>query len=87
MAAVSDIRLFNPVHNMERTPVRSSYLDSVGWEDGVMEVEFQDGAIYEYDVPYISDFWDLLDTDSKGQWFYYNIRDSVPFRKVKGRTK
>ena len=74
------------VDNLTRIPVDSSYLKSVGYDDddGIMEVEFQDGAIYQYDVPHVSDFWDLLDADSKGQKFYYDFRTSVPFWRIKG---
>ena len=86
---ISGSSLFNPVENLDRTPVDSSYLRSVGYEedDGIMEVEFRDGAIYEYDVPYEGDFWDLMDADSKGQKFYYDFRTSVPYRKVKDRDQ
>ena len=72
------------VVNMDRTPVDSSYLRSVGYDDeGIMEVEFRDGAVFEYDVPYVTDFWDLMEADSKGQKFYYDFRTSVPYRKVR----
>ena len=29
----------------------SSNIESVGWEDGVMEVEFRGGSIYHYTCP------------------------------------
>lgn len=85
----SSLSVFNSVHtvpvsNMPRQDVDSSYLDSVGYddEDGVMQVEFRDGAVYDYQVPYVSDFWDLLEADSVGQKFYYDFRTSVPYRQV-----
>jgi len=33
---------------MQRQPVVSSRVASIGWKDGVMEVEFNNGAIYQY---------------------------------------
>jgi hypothetical protein len=33
---------------MQRKPVSSSRISSVGWENNVMEVQFKDGAIYQY---------------------------------------
>lgn len=33
---------------MLRNPVVSSRISSVGWENGTLEVQFQDGAVYQY---------------------------------------
>jgi len=33
---------------MQRQPVVSSRVSSIGWEKGVMEVEFNTGAVYQY---------------------------------------
>lgn len=33
---------------MQRHPVSSSRISSVGWENNVMEVGFPDGAVYQY---------------------------------------
>jgi hypothetical protein len=33
---------------MQRTPVQSSNIASVGFDDGVMEVEFTNGRVYRY---------------------------------------
>ncbi len=72
--------------NVDRLPIEgSSYLASVGYDydDNVMEVEFTDGAIYQYKCA-DSEVRDILDADSRGQWFYYNVRTSFPFRKIRG---
>lgn len=34
---------------MNRLPVVSSNIASVGWEDGTLEVEFNHGAVYQYE--------------------------------------
>ena len=52
---------------MKRINVRSSRLRSVGWEDNVLEVEFKDGAIYQYfDVSPI-EFKNLMSAPSLGK--------------------
>ena len=33
---------------MQRSFVTSSRIISVGWEGGILEVEFRDGAVYHY---------------------------------------
>ena len=33
---------------MKRQPVSSSRISSVGWENNTLEVQFRDGAIYQY---------------------------------------
>ncbi|WP_354679920.1 KTSC domain-containing protein [Macrococcoides caseolyticum] len=33
---------------MHRQYVSSSRIDSVGWENDTLEVEFKDGAVYQY---------------------------------------
>ena len=33
---------------MNRIPVSSSRISSVGWENNTLEVQFKDGAIYQY---------------------------------------
>ena len=33
---------------MNRQPVSSSRISSVGWENNIMEVQFHNGAVYQY---------------------------------------
>ncbi len=33
---------------MNRYPVSSSRISSVGWENNIMEIGFPDGAVYQY---------------------------------------
>lgn len=33
---------------MQRKPVSSSRMNSVGWENNVLEIQFNDGAVYQY---------------------------------------
>ncbi|TLN27274.1 KTSC domain-containing protein [bacterium] len=62
---------------MNRTPVVSSNLASVGYDAGSMtlEVEFRSGSVYQYfDVPAV-EFEQLLSAASVGQYFCRFIRD------------
>lgn len=51
---------------MQRYPVQSSRLSSVGWEDNVMEVGFPDGAVYQYFDVSKSEFDTFLQSPSLG---------------------
>lgn len=67
-------------------PVVSSYLGVVGYDSdrSRLLVEFTDGVLIEYRGVPEGEFRDLLDADSNGQYFYYNIRDVYPWRKLRG---
>ena len=61
---------------MDRTPVSSSNLASVGYEpiSMVLEIEFVGGRIYQYfDVPEL-EFRQLIQAASHGTYFNANIR-------------
>ena len=69
---------------MERVPLSSSSLRSVGYDSDakLLEVEFRSGALYHYEgVP----DWlveALMAARSKGRYFELRIRDRYPFRRV-----
>ena len=76
----------------KRTRVRgSSYLQSMGIDNdtGRLEVEFTDGAIYQYDCngneQKVMD--DILAAPSRGSYFYHHVRTDYPFYQVKPRDK
>ena len=71
-----------------RTPIYgSSYLKSIGYDydTNQMEVEFTDGAVYRYDC-YPTEIDDILNAESRGQYFYYNDRLAFPYHRVRGRS-
>ncbi|WP_279005207.1 KTSC domain-containing protein [[Clostridium] scindens] len=51
---------------MNRQPVSSSRMSSVGWENDVMEVQFKDGAIYQYYGVSQSEFQQFMNSPSLG---------------------
>jgi pimeloyl-ACP methyl ester carboxylesterase len=69
---------------MERTPLTSTSLRSVGYDSGqqVLEIEFQDDLIYRYsEVP--QEVYDhLVAADSHGQYFNANIRNAYPYLRI-----
>ena len=70
---------------MERTPVQSSNLASVGYDSAsmILEIEFLKGGIYQYlNVP--SDIYNgLMNAGSKGTYFDQNIKKAgYPYNKV-----
>jgi len=70
---------------MERTPVSSSILESVGYdpETQTLEVEFKEGGIYRYfEVPE-SVYNGLLSVDSHGSFYAEHIKHSFPFEHVR----
>ncbi|MCW5516930.1 KTSC domain-containing protein [Muriicola sp. Z0-33] len=69
---------------MERTPVSSSNLVSVGYnpETNTLEVEFKGGTVYQYfDVP-LAIYEELINAGSLGVYFAANIRENYDFEKL-----
>ena len=67
---------------MRREPVESSNLATVGFSDGVLEIEFRHGGVYQYfNVP-ASVYEALMSAESKGKYFHQFIRDKYEFIKL-----
>ena len=65
-------------HAIERTPIRSSALRSIGYdqEQRVLEIEFTNGAVYQYfDVPR-EVYRGLMAAESHGRYFHQHVRDA-----------
>jgi hypothetical protein len=74
---------------MERRVVESTTMRSVGYEGKgeVLEIEFQSGAIYQYqDVP-AGVYEELWGAESKGQYFNREIRDSYECVRVNAKRR
>ena len=64
-------------HAIERTPIRSSAMRSVGYaqEQRVLEIEFTGGEVYRYfDVP-PEVYSGLMAAESHGRYFHQHIRN------------
>lgn len=69
---------------MNRTPVTSSNVVAVGYDADTLtlEVEFKDGAVYQYfDVPETV-YRELLSASSIGQFMHANIRNTYRYAKT-----
>lgn len=70
---------------MDRTPVSSSNLSSVGYDanDRILEIQFNSGRIYQYsNVP--EDIYEgLMAAPSHGKYFHQHIRDVYPDRRIR----
>lgn len=67
-----------------RTPVASSSIRSVGYEDeeSALEIEFQSGGVYRYaDVP-DEVYRGLLSASSHGRYFHDEIRGEYEYRRL-----
>jgi len=68
---------------MERLPVTSSNIVSIGYDENIstLEIEFKSGTYQYYDVPcYIFD--ELMNADSKGSYLHRNIKGSFTYAQV-----
>jgi ATP-dependent DNA helicase RecG len=69
---------------IERIPVASSNITSVGYDDNkkILEIEFHHGDIYQYiDVPKRI-FEKLVNASSISAYFFHNIRDEYKYQKI-----
>ncbi|MEK7595364.1 MAG: KTSC domain-containing protein [Patescibacteria group bacterium] len=69
---------------MQRTNVTSSNIDSIGYDGltSTLEIEFNDGGIYQYfNVPE-NVYRSLMNSSSHGAYFHDNIKDKYRFRKI-----
>jgi len=68
---------------MNRIKVSSSKINSVGYSEGVLEVEFKNNSIYQYiNVPEFL-FAQLLRASSKGRFLKYNIENRYKPNRIK----
>ena len=69
---------------MERYPVNSSHLVSVGYDASswTLEIEFNDGSVYQYfDVAEL-EYQELVNSSSVGQYFHNNIKEHYQYTRL-----
>jgi hypothetical protein len=69
---------------MERTPVTSSVIRSIGYDSDsqTLELEFNYGPVYQYAGVPQSEHEGIVNADSKGTYFNANIKGCYPFVKL-----
>lgn len=70
---------------MNRTPVESSMIVSVGYDPvaDILEVEFTSGHVYQYGEISQETYRELMAADSKGQYFHAHILNQYPYVQVR----
>ena len=71
---------------IDRVPVRSTNLVSVGYDDKscILEIEFKDGRVYRYSGVPQKEHRSLMAASSHGKYFVANVRDKYGCTKVAG---
>jgi len=69
---------------MQRYPIESSNLDSVGYDEvnKVLEISFISGGIYQYIDVEPQVYEGLLYADSAGKYFHRNIKGQFNYKRV-----
>jgi hypothetical protein len=69
---------------MNRTEISSSNIKSVGYDKQtrILEVEFNNNQVYQYYDVEDRVFSELMSAESKGKYFYENIRKNYSYFKV-----
>ncbi len=69
---------------MERTPVTSESIRSIGYDSDsqTLEVEFNYGSVYQYAGVSQGEHEGMMNADSKGKYFNANIKGRYPFVKL-----
>ena len=67
---------------MELKKVKSSNIDSVGYENENLYIKYQSGAIYKYkNVPKVI-YESFIDSDSKGRFMNSEIKNKYLFERL-----
>lgn len=73
---------------MERYNVSSSTIKSIGYDedDKTLEIEFNDGSIYQYFQVPQKVMFNLMNSVTYGKFFYDQIRDKYAFSLIREKT-
>lgn len=67
---------------MQMISVDSSNLESVGYVNGTLHIQFHSGGLYEYTNVPASLYQGLMSAPSKGRYFHANIRGRYGDRRI-----
>lgn len=69
---------------MNRTHVQSSNIASIGYDTAsqILEIEFNDGSVYQYRGVDQTVYHDLMSVSSHGRYFHAYIKDAFPYSRV-----
>lgn len=83
----ASIAVSGQLGSIERQPVESSNLASVGYKSTTktLEVEFQSGSVYRYFQVPAKVYQEFKSADSLGRYLSKNIRNNFPYEKSSGK--
>lgn len=67
---------------MHLISVESSNVECIGYEDGVIEVHFNNGYVYQYTGTTSSLFDEFLNSESKGRFVHQRLTDNFPIIRI-----
>ena len=69
---------------MNRISVKSSNIKSIGYDEtsNTLEIEFNDGHIYQYIKVPINIYNELMKSESQGKFFHATIRNNFAYKKI-----
>lgn len=67
---------------MHRQQVSSSDIQSIGYENGTLEIAFHSGGIYQYSNVPQNIYQSLMNAGSHGQYFHSHIKDVYRTTKI-----
>jgi len=70
---------------MNRTSVSSSNIASIGYDSTaqVLEIEFHDGSIYQYEGVPEHEYQGMMSAGSHGQYLHQHVKDKYSYRKIR----
>lgn len=70
---------------MDRSPVKSSNIRSIGYDAGssVLEIEFNTGDVYQYSGVPVAHHQGIMKAESHGKYLNAHIKGRFSFRQVK----
>jgi len=69
---------------MNRISVNSSNISAIGYESSsnILEIEFNDGSIYQYSNVPQGEYDGIMGASSHGQYLHQHIRDRYSYKKI-----
>lgn len=67
---------------MRMIPVSSSDISSVGYENGILYIQFHSGGMYSYSGVPASVYQNLMSAPSKGRYFHANIKGIYAYKRI-----
>ena len=71
---------------MTRLKVKSSNINSIGYLHNLLEIEFKNRNIYQFKNVSEKTHLNLMNSVSKGAFFYENIKGKFPYKQINSKT-